>query len=423
MSDRPAASPPPSVPPDAVRSALPPRRVAVAAFGAGVLCLVYQQVLENLFVPLQAEIAASVGLDDLRSGLASAAFLVGFAVSQIPAGIAVDRVGPARTTPLVILLAGGSMVLMSTSEGLLGLMASRFVLGALASFATPVVASVARRGFPVALFAVLIGIGDAGVGLGGFGGVAGGNELESALGWRGALRWTGLAGVVVAALAFLALPARWFGPPASPPEAPPPASPWSQLREAWQRREVRIAAAIYAAGCSTMIGFGGMWNLRLAEEWRWGEGEAALISAVFFLGMIVGSPTAGWLASRVGSRRTLLGNLGVGLPVMSYWIFVPNDFPLWADALNVAVVGFCIASVCLAFEVGGRGLPPDRIGGAIALVNLAGIATGSVLEFMPGAISQWSGSIPLRSMQLATSIFAVSMLLTLLAARRVPPGT
>lgn len=31
--------------------------------------------------------------------------------------------------------------------------------------------------------------------------------------------------------------------------------------------------------------------------------------------------------------------------------------------------------------------------------------------------------IPLHSMQLATGIFAVSMLLTLLAARRIPAGT
>ena len=139
--------------------------------------------------------------------------------------------------------------------------------------------------------------------------------------------------------------------------------------------------------------------------------------------MVLGSPAAGWLGSRFGSRRTILWNMAVGLPVMIYWIFVPNDFPLWADMLNVAVVGFCIASICLSFEVCGRGLPPERIGGAIAIVNLAGISTGSILEFMPGVISKWSGSIPLHSMQLATGIFAVTMLLTLLAARRIPVGT
>lgn len=416
------ADPIPSAAPTA-SSALPPRRAAIAAFVAAILCLVYQQVLENLFVPLQGSLSKELGLDDLRLGLASAMFLVGFAVAQIPAGIVIDRLGLAWIVPAVILLAGGSMILMSRSEGLAGVMASRFMLGSLAAFATPVVASVARRAFPVAIFGIMIGIADAGVGLGGFGGVVVGQQLEEGFGWRMALAWSGGFGVMASAIALVAIGPRWFGAPRRTATAPPQASPWRQLREAWARREVRLGAAVYAAGCGTMIGFGGMWNLRLAEEWRWGEREAALISAVFFIGMVLGSPAAGWLGSRFGSRRTILWNMAVGLPVMIYWIFVPNDFPLWADMLNVAVVGFCIASICLSFEVCGRGLPPERIGGAIAIVNLAGISTGSVLEFMPGVISKWSGSIPLHSMQLATGIFAVSMLLTLLAARRIPVGT
>jgi MFS family permease len=64
------------------------------------LFMIYQVAVENLFAPLQSEMATELGLGNARSAVVSASCLLAFAVVQLPAALLIDRFGVARLPPV-----------------------------------------------------------------------------------------------------------------------------------------------------------------------------------------------------------------------------------------------------------------------------------------------------------------------------------
>ena len=402
----------------------PRQAAAQSAFSAGLLayaCMlglaVYLMTVENSYAPMRPEMAADLGLSQVQSAFISSAFLIGFALMQLPAGALLDRLGPARLVAPMALVTGLSCLILASSQGVVGLTAGRLLMGAAASFVCPAIASVTRMGLPLALFAMLMGISEMSIGVGGVAGVWGGNELQAATHWRVVMWIAAAASVPVAALCWWLVPARLFGP-AAPVEADGHDF-LSTLKQLLADRNVRLASLIYAGGCGTLCGFGGMWNIELAKAWRYHESQAILVGSAFFVGIAIGSPLVGWLANRFGSRATLLAALWLALPAFVFWIAVPADLPMWFDALNVALIGAALSSSALAFDIAGHGLAPQRVASAVAVVSLSGVAAGAVLEILPGLIAHKISGLPLHELQWANSVFPLMVLVTLWAVSRV----
>ena len=86
---------------NATHPLLPTKKIGLLAFGAMLLLYFYQQTIENSYAPLRPEIAQDLGLSTLQTAFISTAFLIAFAVVQIPAGLLIDRFGTARLLPVV----------------------------------------------------------------------------------------------------------------------------------------------------------------------------------------------------------------------------------------------------------------------------------------------------------------------------------
>jgi MFS family permease len=397
----------------------PPRRVGLLAFGAVVLFMIYQVTVENLFAPLQSEMATELDLGNARSAVVSASCLLAFAVVQLPAGLLIDRFGVARLLPVIAALAGLSAFMFARSDGFVTAILARSLLGAAAAFVTPALASVSRGIAPANRFALLMGIGDMAIGIGGVLGVAGGNALENAVGWRNTLLIAAIVAIPIALALFGWVPRRWFS-------APPTliggvhASPLASIKEVISQRTVRIAALVFAVSCGTVCGFGGMWNMKLAEGWAWNEQEATIITASFYVGLALFSPIAGWLGMRFGSRRTLMVSMWAALPLFLFWLLVPGTWPLWIDIINVMALGAALSANVLAFEIATHGLPTNRVGTAIAVVSLGGVFAGVILEIIPGLVAEHVVAAPLSKLQMANAIFAFSIALAIGATYLLP---
>jgi hypothetical protein len=74
----------------------------------------------------------------------------------------------------------------------------------------------------------------------------------------------------------------------------------------------------------------------------------------------------------------------------------------------------------LAYEVATHGLPSDRVGLAIGVLNLTGVLAGASLEVIPGLVASIVHATPLQTMQAANGVFAATLALTLLAAWILP---
>ena len=409
---------------NATHPLLPAKKIGLLAFGAMLLLYFYQQAIENSYAPLRPEIAQDLGLSTLQTAFISTAFLIAFAVAQIPAGLLIDRFGTARLLPVVAMTSGFAAALFSKCDGFTGAIMARALLGAAAAFACPAVAAITRRAMPLHLFALFMGIADMVIGLGGVVGVWGGNELQAATNWRVALKIVSIVAVPLALLLYMYVPRTWFGASTHKKvEGQKKLSIIDTMKDLFARADVRVACMIYAGSCGTMCGFGGMWNMQLAESWAWKESEAVFIASSFFVGIAIGSPLTGWLGGKFGSRGTLLASMWITLPAFLFWLLVPTDWPLWFDALNVGLIGAGLSSMALAFEIAGRSLPPERVASAIALVNLAGISAGALLEIIPGLIAQLLNASPLHEMQMANGVFAIMLAFTIWATLKVRPAS
>lgn len=400
----------------ATTHATPSLRVGLLAFAAMLAFMLYQLTVENTYAPMRPELAVDLGITPLQSGLISTAFMVGYALMQLPAGVLLDRLGAPRLVPLVALVTGLSCALMAWSSGFAGAFTARVLMGAAASFAGPAIAAVTRLGLPITMFALFMGISDMSIGVGGVAGIWGGNELQAATNWR-TVMWIATAAALPTAVAcWWMVPKRAFG--ARPVEGSTGA--FATMKALLADREVRVAALLYALLCGTLCGFGGMWNILLAEAWRYKESEAIVIASAFFVGIAIGSPLIGWLANRFGSRATMLGAMWITLPAFVVWILVPIEVSMWFDACNVAVIGAGLTASVLAFDIASHRLPSHRVASAIAIVNLAGMAAGAVLELLPAAIMRVTSDERLREVQMATAVFPLMIVFAIVAMRLVP---
>lgn len=408
---------------------LPPRGTAMLAFGLMVAFMTVQGSLENAFAPLQSEMAAELRLTDAQSSVVSASYLVAFASFQLPAGMLVDRLGVARLLPWVVLATGVSALLMAQGSGMANQMAARAILGLTGACIFPAAAAMARASAPMAAFAFLMGMADFSLGAGGMFGVLAGNAAENAYGWRNALLLGAALALPFAVLLRVTVHARWFGPTGGAAIARdasdghgPRESPFAGIADVMRRRDTWLAMLVMCGGMGTFCGFGGMWNMKLAESWAWREPEATIISSCFYAGMAIGAPVTGWLGGRFGPRRVLLAGMAAALPLFLFWLLVPVAWPLWFDACNVGAIGFALSSVVLAYEVATHALPANRVASAIAVLNLGGVLAGAALELIPGAVASMVHASPLRTMQAANAVFALTLAGTLAAAWWLPRG-
>jgi MFS family permease len=398
---------------------LPPFRVGLMAYLAAFAFTIYQLVVQTSYSPLREEIGADLALDTMQSSAISATFLVTYACMQIPAGILLDRFGATRLLPLAAGLLGGATVVFSLSGSVAGAVVGRGLMGIAAAFAFPSIGMVLRRGIDTRWFPVFMGLADIGLGLGGMIGTAGADRLAAAIGWRGAMQAAAAAAIPIAFGAWLCLPRdRFGGGPAGAARAPVLAS----LRTIVADRQVRLAAVIYAGGCGTLYGFGTMWNRPLSLAWSLSPDEATIVDFAFFLGVAAGAPLTGLAEVWLGARRTLAWGIVLALASFMFWAFVPIDFTVWFDAVNVAIVGAGLASTVLAFTVACRGLPAEHAATAVGVVNFAGVVSGAALQVVPGLVMRLVDHSELFRLQVSSGvIFALSLTVALVASMRLAP--
>lgn len=79
---------------------------------------------------ISPELSASLGISASSLGLLTSAYFVAFAAMQIPAGMLLDRYGPRRVEPILLVVAGCGALAFAASDDLAGLAIARALIGA-----------------------------------------------------------------------------------------------------------------------------------------------------------------------------------------------------------------------------------------------------------------------------------------------------
>ena len=302
---------------------------ALGPFGLGYFFSYLYRAVNAVVAP---DLVRDVGLTAAELGLLTSAYLLSFALFQLPLGILLDRFGPRRVQAALVATGGVGALLFALGQDVLTLGLARAVIGIgfagglMAAFKAVVIwVPEPRRALANACI----------MSLGAIGVILASAPTEWAVrlvGWRATFGWMGAATLVVALLILLIVPER--------PSAPVTTTLRSQIADVGRifRDPVFLALApVLAVPAGSHIAlqtlWAGPWFRDVAGLDRVSVGHALLVLGVAFLAGVLASGIVadrltrrgvslldvnlGFLALYLGSLALIV--LGVPVPPIAVW--------------------------------------------------------------------------------------------------------
>lgn len=348
---------------------------------AGIAALVAAYVLSQFFRAFLAVLAPALSADlgaapaDLAA--ASGVLFLAFAAMQLPVGWALDRIGPRRTTAVLLALGGGGgaalLALARDAGDIAPALALLGVGGAPVLMAAYVVYA---RSFPAAAFGMLAG---ATIGIGSLGNIAASWPLAQAVeavGWRGTMWALAAASVAVAGL----VAALTRDPP------PAPGAGTGSLRDLLRIPAVWLILPVAIVNYAPAAGLRGLWvGPWFADVLGADAAGVGIATLVMGLAMVAGNFACGPAERLMQSRKRpiLLANLGVAGCLLALWALPPG----WGMGLVLfAGIGFLGATFPLVMAHGRAFFPPHLVGRGVTFLNLFALGAVGVAQFATGRL-------------------------------------
>ncbi len=344
-------------------------RLLYLAFASGyLLSYLYRTVNAVISPELTRELALSPG----ALGLLTSAYFVGFATMQIPAGMLLDRYGPRRVEPVLLLVAGTGALAFGLADGEAELLAARALIGA---------------GVAVCLMAPMTAIAtwypiERQASLGGWMMVAGGaGALAATAPLEFALRFASWRAIFVALAATTYAVAIWIW--VRVPDTTMPAratgfrGQWAGVRSVFANRRFWWIAPLGTFGMGSFMAVQGLWSVPwLMEVNGYDRAQAARHLLVMSVVMLGGYLLLGLFATRLtrlGLRPQHLFGIGFGLnaaALAAVLAELPGTQAWWA------LYGLGATANVLAFTVLNEGFAKELAARANTALNLL-MFTGS----------------------------------------------
>lgn len=350
-------------------------------FAVFLLAYVLSQFFRAFLAVIAPVLTRELGLGPADLANMSAAFFLVFALVQFPLGVALDRLGPRRTVPAIMLAGAVGAVVLAQAQGagaciaalaLIGLGCSPIYMGALYYYGRT--ESPARFGF---LSSLMLGIGS-------LGNLLAATPLAYAtqrFGWRPTVLV--IAAVMVGAAALFWLMVM------DPPKADRPAG--RQASAMAELRQVVTLPGFWALMPLLMIGYAavvverGLWVGPYFAEVHQLEpialGNAVLAMAI---AMSLGAFAFGSL-DRVLGRPKLLVIVGTVLTAVFFaLLWVAPRPPLWVAVGAVAGIGFMGLCQPLLFAHARRFFPDHLLGRGMTFANFLTIGGAGLVQYLSG---------------------------------------
>lgn len=337
----------------------------------------------------KADIASELGLSDQAMGAVFSAFILGYALMQIPGGWLADRFGPRLALSAMVSLWSLFTFLTGTAQALLPLLIVRFLFGVGEAGAFPGSARTFYNWLPAGERGIANGILFSGAMIGGGISYPICAWLLNAMGWRNMFFLLAVPGFVWAGLWFLFF--RNHPTPALRLENGPKGGPGLSLAQIFRTAPLLLAMGQYFAGNFTFY-IGVTWMLPyLTEHYRLSASEAANYAMVPLICGAMSNWTAGLIVDllyRAGLHswsRRLPGILGFLLAAAGIMSVSHAGSPL------AAVVGFAVAifgveltiSPSWSYCMDVAGASSGSASGAMNMIgNLGGFVSSNAFPFL-----------------------------------------
>lgn len=357
----------------------------------GSLFLIYQFLLQTSPSVMVSSWQQDFHLSATQIGLLSSSFFFTYIVMQVPAGILIDKLGPRLLLSVGILICAIAAWSFSQTDQLDHAIVYRMIMGLVAAPAFGSALYLAANWFDPRRFAMIAGFTET---LGMFGGFA--SQACFALtvahiGWRDTYVAMAILGSLAAILIWLVVRRSPYQHVTSIPHKQPQSSIsniWQSLGKVIGLPQVWLLGLFSGLTFAAISAMGGLWGVPfLLARYDLTPTTAAVVNAMLFAGMGIGSPIMGWLSDRIGKRKPLMlyGTL-LNLVFLSLVIYLPG-LPWQAMPVLLFFTGVMASVYILPFAVV-RELTPRAVQGtAMGFTNMMSILLGSpVLQPLIGRL-------------------------------------
>ncbi|MQA21477.1 MFS transporter [Rugamonas rivuli] len=328
-------------------------------------------LIRTVNATLAPQLMAALALTPGQLGLLTSAFFLAFALAQLPVGMALDRWGPARVQPPMLLLAALGALAFSGGHDFAQLLVARALIGlGLGGCFMSAVKALATWVAPARLPSVQGYL----IAAGGLGAASATLPVRLALqytDWRGLFVGLAAAAVGIGLLIRVLAPAA---PPASirPAAATAPSAALAVLREVMRHPAFREVARLVLVPHMVFFGIQGLWISRwLTDVAGYTEQGVAYLLYLAMAAVIFGAIAVGMLtewAGRRGIEPIRVAAAGVALFVLVQLGFVLN----WRPSYQLLSVLFTLIGTITGIEyaIVAQSLPATLTGRGATCLNL-----------------------------------------------------
>lgn len=322
-------------------------------------------LLRNVNSVLASHLTGALALTPAQLGLLTSAFFFGFALVQLPVGMALDRYGPRRVQVALLLLASGGALLFAHCSSFYGLLAARAIMGCgLGGCFMAAVKAISTWVAPNRLPSVhgyLIAVG-------GMGAASATMPVRAVLDHTD---WRGLFLLLAALVACTGLLIALLYPKADGPAARRgPLLP--ALREVWRAPSFRAVASLVLIPHAVFFGVQGLWVGRwLSDAGRFSEPAVAYLLYLGMAALVFGAIAVGMItewAGRRGMPPLDVAAAGITFFVLVQAAFVVGHRPSFAMlSVMFALVGTITG---IEYAIVAQSMPRELTGRAATFLNL-----------------------------------------------------
>lgn len=340
------------------------------------------------------QLIQDLGLDTEGLGLLSASFFYTFALTQIPIGILLDKVGPRAIMTTLTLIGVLGAIIFSLADSLSMGLAGRLLLGA--GMACNLMGSykLLTLWFGPQVFATLAGIL---VAIGTVGNMVATTPLVflvENMGWRSSFQLIASVNLLLVAVFFVVVRNN---PDKSAIETQKSAEPMS-LQDALGNIKILLKLKDYwiisLATCiryGTFAAFQALWaGPFLMSVMGYSPVQAGNVILLLNFGFIIGAPTWGAAADHlfISCKWLVVIGLAALMAVLAFMMLIPADISFWIVALLFFFFGFTGAAGLVMYPHIKDLVPKEMAGAAMTGVNFFTMAGPAVFLQGLGSLMQ-----------------------------------
>lgn len=367
----------------------------------------FQMALFNVSGPFIQE---NTHLTIVQLGVLSAAYLYAQSLFLIPAGILLDRFSPSKLiTIAMLLLASGTLGLVLFSSFYM-LLFARIITGVSHAFAILGCFHLIAQWFPKDKNAFIMGLVVTLALLGGLIAQTPFLILINRVGWENAMLINVIIGYFITFIFYLALRD-------SPQFIFIKKIPLSRTVNELiiiAKNSQNWLCGIYAGGLSLpLLVLGTTWGVSyLSHVHNFSSLQSLTITSMIFIGMMLGSPSAGIIADILRNKKTILVFSSLAL-VVTFSIMLFNDLSFQSFILLFFLIGFLSGAEILAYPIVVQNNDNHLTGTALGFSSTIIMLSGAIAQTLVGWLAVKLGDASTEQYRFDVAIYILLTISTL----------